>query len=77
MQARNIWLRKLYFNISNSKQKQCLTIDTRDIDDLGPGKFRTQADKGTRQIHYYNRNKSDTILILFQQQKNKHLKKVQ
>ena len=65
MQARNIWLRKLYFNISNSKQKQCLTIDTRDIDDLGPGKFRTQADKGTRQIRYYNRNKSDTSFNSF------------
>ena len=47
VQARNVWLSKLYFNISNSKQKQCLTIDTRDINDLGPGKFRTQADKGS------------------------------
>ena len=38
---RNIWIDRLYFEISNSKQKQCLTIDTRDVNDLGPGKFRT------------------------------------
>ena len=63
--TRNLWLSKLYYNISNSKQKQCLTIDTRDINDLGPGKFRTQADNGTRQICYYNRNKSDTSFNSF------------
>ena len=39
-----VWLNKLYFQISNSKEKQCLTIDTRDVNDLGPGKFRTSAD---------------------------------
>ena len=44
--VRNVWLNRLYFDISNSKQKQCLTIDTRDVNDLGPGKFRTQADSG-------------------------------
>ena len=41
-----------------------MTIDTRDINDLGPGKFRTQADNGARQICYYNRNKSDIASIL-------------
>ena len=37
-----------------------MTIDTRDIYDLGPVKFRTQADRDTEQICYYNRNKIDT-----------------
>ena len=41
---RNIWINRLYFEISNSRQKPCLTTDTRDVNDLGPGKFRTQAD---------------------------------
>ena len=62
---RNVWLSTLYFNVSNSKQKQRLTIDTREINDLGPGKFRTQADNGTRQICYYNRNKYDTSFVSF------------
>ena len=41
-----VWLNKLYFQISNSKEKQCLTIDTRDINEFGPGKFKTRADNG-------------------------------
>ena len=41
-----IWLNRLYFQISNSKEKLCLTIDTRDTNDFGPGKFRTRANSG-------------------------------
>ena len=63
--TRNIWVNKLYFEISNSKVKQCLTIDTRDINDLGPGKFRTQTDNRAEQICYYNRNKKDTTFNSF------------
>ena len=46
-----IWLNRLYFKISNSKEKNCLTIDTRDI--------RTFAENGEVQTCFYNRNKSD------------------
>ena len=61
--VRNIWLSRLYCDISNSKQKQWLTIDTRDVND--PGKFRTQADNRTRQICYYNKHKTDTSFNSF------------
>ena len=53
---KSVWLNKLYFEISNSKEKKCLTIDTRDVNDFGPGKFRTSADNGEEQICYFNRN---------------------
>ena len=61
----NLWFNQLYFEISNSRQKQCLTIDKRDIDDLGPAKVRTQADNGTEQICCYNRNRKDTSFNSF------------
>ena len=61
-----VWLNKLYFQISNSKEKKCLTIDTREVNDLGPGKFRTSADNGEVQTCYFNRNKSDTYFNSFQ-----------
>ena len=54
-----VWLNKLYFQISNSKDKKCLTVDTRDINDLGPGKFRTSADSDIEQHCYFNRNNTD------------------
>ena len=60
-----IWLNKLYFKISNSKEKKCLTIDTREVNELGPGKFRTSADNREVQTCYFNRNKSDTIFDSF------------
>ena len=47
---RDLWTNHLYLEISNLTQKQCLTIDTRDVNNLGPAKFRTQADNGTEQI---------------------------
>ena len=44
-----VWLNKLYFQISNSKEKQCLTVDTGDVNDFGPGKFRTSAENNKEQ----------------------------
>ena len=61
----NLWNNQLYFEISNSRRKQCLTIDTCDVTDLGPAEFRTQADSGTEQICYYNRNWKDTSFNSF------------
>ena len=57
---RDFWINRLYFDISNSTKKQCLRVDSRDINDLGPAKSRTQADSNQGQICYYNRNKRDT-----------------
>ena len=62
---RNIWINRLYFDISNSQEKQYLTIDTHDLNALGPGKFRTHADNGTKKNCYYNRNNTDTSFNSF------------
>ena len=61
----NLWVNQLYYEISNSNQKPCLTIDTRDVNELGQAKFWTQADNGAQQICYYNRNKKDTCFNSF------------
>ena len=57
--SQNVWLSRLCFNTLASKEKQCLTIDTRPINYHGPGQFRTSADNGQEQVFYYNRGKSD------------------
>ena len=36
-----------------------------DVNELGPGKFRTSADNGEEQTCYFNRNKSDTHFTCF------------
>ena len=40
-------------------------MDTRDVNALGPGKFRTRSDSGRKETCYYNRNKTDTRFNLF------------
>ena len=45
--------------------KKCLTIDKRDVNNLGPSKFRTGAENGHQQICYFNRNKKDEIFNRF------------
>ena len=57
--TRELWLNRLYFEISNSNKKSCLTIACRNFNSLGPSKFRTNAESATEHICYYNRNKKD------------------
>ena len=42
-----------------------MTIDTRDVNNLGPAKFRTKPDSNQEQTCYYNRNKRDTSFNSF------------
>ena len=58
--TKQVWLNKLYFQISNSKEKVCLTIDTRDVNEFGPGKCRTCADNNLDQYCYFNRSNTDS-----------------
>ena len=44
---------------------QCLTTDTREANDLGSTKFKSEADSNSKKICYYNRNKK--------KRENKHL----
>ena len=59
MSNRNLWISLLYYEISNSAQKQSLTIETRDVNELGLATFRTLADSGTEQIFCYNRSEKN------------------
>ena len=54
---RDLWVNRLYFEISNSSKKQSLTIYMRHVNDIGPAKFRTGAENDKKQICYYNYNK--------------------
>ena len=50
---RDLWINRLYFDISNSTEKKCLTIETPDVNSLEPSKPRTAVENGTEQICYY------------------------
>ena len=62
---RDLLFNKLYFNKSSSNKKQCLTIDTRNLNGLGPARFKTGADNNKEQACYYNRDKKDKTFNCF------------
>ena len=70
---RDLWLNRLYFEISNSSKKQCLTIDARDVNKLGPSKFRTGAEDDKEQVCYFNYNKKDRVFSRFLAVGKEHL----
>ena len=70
LSLKNVWLNKLFFQVSNSQEKKCLAIDTRDVNEFGPGKFRTNANNREEQTCYFNRNKSNTHFPSFLSQRS-------
>ena len=62
---RDLCINRLYFDISNSTGKKCLTIDTPEVNNVGMSKFRIDAENGTEKICYYNRNKKDQAYNTF------------
>lgn len=55
--VRGVSLNRPYFEISNSKEKICLTIDYRNFNSLGLAKYRTNAGSDTEQFCYLNQKK--------------------
>ena len=53
---RDLWLSRLYFEISNSPERKCLTIDMRHVNKFGPSKFRPDTENDKEQIYYHNCN---------------------
>ena len=62
---RDLWFSRLYFDITSSNKKWCLTIDIRDVNDLGPARFRTQAANNKEQTCYYKQNTKDKTFNFF------------
>ena len=74
--TRELWLNRIYFEISNSNEKKCLTINCHNFNSIEPSKFRTNAEDGQHQICYYNRNKRDKfnrLLALRKQNAGKNI----
>ena len=58
---RDLWINRLYYYISNSVEKKCLTIETRDVNNLESSEFRTGAKNGKEHVCYGYRNKKDKV----------------
>ena len=65
MLNRDLWLNRLYFEISNSKKSNCLAIDCHNFNSIGSSKYRNSAESDKQLICYYNRNKKDKLFNKF------------
>ena len=48
--SRDLWLNRLYFEISNSRERICLSIDCRNLNLSGPAKDRRNAENAIEQF---------------------------
>ena len=60
--ARDRWINRLYFSLSNELKYSCLAINCRQA---GPAKYRTNADSNFEQFCYYFQNKKDSLFNKF------------
>ena len=62
---RDLWLSRHYFEISNSSEKKCLTINIKRINNVGTSKFRTGVKNDKERVCYFNYNKKDRAFNRF------------
>lgn len=50
----SIWINRLFVDLEKRNEKICLTLDCREINPNGPGRFRTQANNVEEKSCYFN-----------------------
>ena len=69
--SRNLWIFRLYSDLANSSERFCLTICSDNINENGPGKYRTKAENPEKQVCYYGDSKNDQLYRVFNSERIK------
>ena len=59
------WFNRLFFDLANTNDKICLTIDSSSVNKDGPGRFRTKADNPEFQVCYFNSKNDEQVYNAF------------
>ena len=62
---RLLWLTRLFTELSNSHEKNCLAIDCSYVNQNGPGRFGTQAENPEKQVCYFEKPNDDKFYNTF------------
>ena len=57
--VRSLWLTRLFTELANSHEKNCLTIDCGYVNQNGPDRFRMHAEKPEQQVCYFAKPNDD------------------
>ena len=55
------WFNRLFFDLANTNDKICLTIDSSGVNKDGPGRFTTKADNPEFQVFYFNSKNDEQV----------------
>ena len=60
-----MWLNRLFIDLANSHEKQCLTIDCGNKNKNGPCRYRSSADNPDEQVWYFNKPNDNEYYNVF------------
>ena len=62
---RLMWINRLFIDLANRDERNCLTIDCSRINKTGLGRYRTRADNPEKQVCYFNEPRNDQVYNVF------------
>ena len=60
-----MWINRVFINLANQDERNCLTIDCSRTNKNGPGRYRTKADNPEQQVCYFNEPQNDQSYNVF------------
>ena len=63
--VRSLWINKLFIDLANRDEINCLTIDCSGTNKNGPGRCRTKADNPEKQVGYFNEPRNSHVCNVF------------
>ena len=52
-------LNRIFTDPANTDEQRRLTIDCSNVNQNGPGRYRTEADDPEKQVYYFNKPRND------------------
>ena len=60
-----MWVNRLFIDLANRDERNCLTIDCSVINQNGPGRYRTKDDNPEKQVFYFNETRNYQVYLVF------------
>ena len=59
------WINRLFIDLANRDERNCLTTDCSGVNKNYPGRHRTKADNPEKQVCYFNETWNDQVYLVF------------
>ena len=63
--VRSTWINRLFIDLANRDETNCLTIDCSGINKNGLRRYRTKANNHEKQVCYFNEPPNDQVYTVF------------